>query len=137
MQTENDSIQMVYSMIESNMLDYGMDFETVRDVLEDFKHQEMARGEEIDYCVDDLVEAYKRINNKNNVILAENDIDVDVEVDLERFVARMLEDDILDCEMDSETAKKVIIDIARQEIKKYQTLIKNVDEAIKYFEWFK
>ena len=135
MQTENDSIQIVYSMIESNMLDYGMDFETVRDVLEDFKRQEMARGEEIDYCVDDLVEAYKRINNKNNATLAENDIDVDI--DLDRFVARMLDDDILDCEMDSETAKKVIIDIARQEIKKYQTLIENVDEAIKYFEEFK
>lgn len=59
---EKTADEIVNEMITSNMLDFGMDSETVKNVILDMERQELSNGFEVEYDVDDLVSAYERIN---------------------------------------------------------------------------
>lgn len=59
---EKSANEIVNEMITSNMLDFGMDSETVKNVILDMERQELSNGFEVEYDVDDLVSAYERIN---------------------------------------------------------------------------
>lgn len=64
MKKTNETI--VNEMINSNMLDFGMELSDVRGVIEQMKNEEVSNGIEVDYDVDELVSEYAKIDARNN-----------------------------------------------------------------------
>ena len=59
---EKTSKTIVNEMINSNMLDFGMELSTVRGIIEQMKNEEISSGIEVDYDVNELVSEYNKIN---------------------------------------------------------------------------
>jgi hypothetical protein len=59
---EKTAKTIVNEMINSNMLDFGMELPTVRGIIEQMKNEEISLGIEVDYDVNELVSAYNKIN---------------------------------------------------------------------------
>jgi len=63
---EKTNTTIVNEMINSNMLDFGMELSDVRGVIESTRNEEIAMGIEVDYDVDELVAEYAKIDACNN-----------------------------------------------------------------------
>ena len=63
---EKTNTTIVNEMINSNMLDFGMELSDVRGVIESTRNEEIAMGIEVDYDVDELVAEYAKIDARNN-----------------------------------------------------------------------
>lgn len=63
---EKTANTIVNEMINSNMLDFGMELSDVRGIIEQMKNEEIFSGIEVDYDVDELVAEYTKINARHN-----------------------------------------------------------------------
>jgi len=63
---EKTNTTIVNEMINSNMLDFGMELSDVRGVIQQFRSDEISIGNEVDYTVDELVAEYAKIDACNN-----------------------------------------------------------------------
>jgi hypothetical protein len=62
---EKTANTIVNEMINSNMLDFGMELEIVRGIIEQMKNEEISSGIEVDYDVNELVSEYAKIDANN------------------------------------------------------------------------
>ena len=51
---------IINEMINSNMLDFDMELEIVRGIIESTRNEEIAMGVEVDYDVKELVSEYRK-----------------------------------------------------------------------------
>lgn len=64
MKKTNETI--VNEMINSNMLDFGMELSDVRGAIQQMKNEANETGFKVDYNVDKLVSEYAKIDARNN-----------------------------------------------------------------------